>query len=88
MKLDGRNRKQILSLPNSVENINITKHAIFYAIDNNNAYDIYKLKYKETEPTLVKETRLKPYIVNIGEWIFYSDLNDNQEMETFRIKGE
>lgn len=88
MKLDGGGRKQIFSLPRGIDNINITKDAIYYTIQNGTPYNIYKHKFKDSEHVLLKEVSTKTEISVLDNWIFYLDLNDNNEVETYRIKGE
>ena len=86
MKQNGKNRRQILTLPNEIKNINITKNAIYYTTQNNNSiYNLYGYEYKGQEPVLLKELNVETKISVVGNWIFYIDLNENQEQEVLRI---
>ena len=86
MKLNGKNRKKIKTLPSEITNVNITKKAVYYITEENNeTYKIYAYKYKEDKPTLLKEIKTESDISVVDKFIYYIDLNSKETKEIYRI---
>lgn len=87
MKTNGKNDEEVCELSSDTNQVTMTEDGIYYQLtEDHESYEIRKVDYKGKKDELIIETETSSPLNIVGNWIYFSDINDEDEEVMCRVK--
>ncbi len=86
MKENGKKKKEIIKLPNSIKQINMAGDGMYYlTTEDYTRYELYKMDYDGKNISKITETSLNTKINVVNKNVYYMDLINETNTAIYRI---